>query len=99
MRSSDLRSCYLWNWRAYVSAKRFRLSGNGEDILPVADEEPDPAVPVIVTTVTKGSVEEAPGDVTAGAFEEEEDAVPEVPPAAADSCAKPMEGGSERSTV
>ena len=61
----------------------------------MANGEPDPGVPVIVSTVTEGPGVETAGDVMA----DDEDAVPEVPPAAADNCAKPTEGGSERSTV
>ena len=69
----------------------------------MANGEPDPGVLVIVSTVTEAPVKdagvEAAGDDKTGVFDEEEGGVPEVPPAAADSCAKPMEGGSERSTV
>lgn len=73
-----------------------------------------PGAPVIVTTVTKGGNETAEGgveeaevsvevdkNVDDGAVEggdEAEGEAPEDPPAASDSCAKPIEGGVDLKT-
>jgi hypothetical protein len=61
-----------------------------------------------VTTVTKGAEidvsvdgagENEGGEAPGNDDDEEEFAAPDEPPAAADNCAKPIEGGFERSTV
>jgi hypothetical protein len=68
----------------------FHVSRNREDLLPVTVGELE---------AEKDASFEVAGDDEAVAPDEEEGVAPETPPAAAESCAKPMEGGSERNTV
>lgn len=70
--------------------------------LLVPDGRDEPSEPVMVTTVIKGAETDVSVDGAGdgdGATDEEEFAAPDEPPAAVDNCAKPIEGGFERSTV
>lgn len=70
----------------------------GKGLAPLAWAVPAPGVPVVVFVLTVAETPEFEGDKARVLDKEERDEAPEVPPAAGDSSANPIEGGFERKT-